>query len=269
MNVKMLLFPLAVVIGLAVAILYVQPAYQSMQTHRTMLMQKQKVAESIGQKVRNAKALENDLNAKKTEEASVLQYVSETRQDDRIINTLNALAGQSNVVLVSLGMESNQTSDEETSPTGGDVVPLTANLLADPPSMSVDPMMGGIAEVAVAPVKPKGVDVNVRVVGSYESVKDFSGRVARFDRFSHIASIKIDHANGNGEGFDPNILQADIMLSVSYLPRLASESNSQSLVFDRSTFNLESVSKLAQKIIDGHSIANVEVSGSSNPFLVQ
>lgn len=260
MNVKILFFPLSITIALFVSIFYVKPDIEIALANRAVLVQKQALSEEINQKIRNAKDLEESLDANKANEDAVLHYLPDSRDDDRIVDSVNFLATQSGLLLDSVKIN-KASAEQETAPVE-EISAGSSVILASGANSSASAQ-----SAAVPPVIPKVLGVTVSAKGSYEGIRDTVVKLSHMDRFQDFSSVEIAKGNsGDGENSD-SALDATLVMNFSYLSKTKSRDNLNLPILNQRKFDFGTVQKLQQYISSPVPSIESGATGKANPFL--
>ncbi|MFZ1735471.1 MAG: hypothetical protein WAU31_00885, partial [Candidatus Moraniibacteriota bacterium] len=106
MKVKLLLFPLSIVIALAVGVFWIQPGISSALMLRTKDGQAQARLDQMDQVIANIDTLDSSLTKNDGDRQFVETYLPKMGSDDVIIDEVNFLAGESGILLVSTDLKS-------------------------------------------------------------------------------------------------------------------------------------------------------------------
>ncbi|MDP2837821.1 MAG: type 4a pilus biogenesis protein PilO [Candidatus Moranbacteria bacterium] len=197
MSLKILIVPFSILMMLVLTIGFIKPDLGTMEEKRSIVSTKQIQSENMATLLKNIQALEGDLNSRQESEKFVSTYLPKTMDQERVLDMLNYLSGQSGVLMTGLTMkEMNTRSQEEV-------------LLA--PDGSSLPSAGG--------PKTKTFSVEVNVKGSYENIKTFFSQVAHMNRAHKTESFAIKSLKeATGEGASTTILEGVFAMSFDYFP---------------------------------------------------
>lgn len=221
MKLKILFFPLAIIIALWVSIGYIKPGIAEIMALRGAAADLTAKQEVLQQRVDNVARLSSQLSQNATLEASALHYLPQTKEADVITDSINFIASQTGVQVVSMGFtEEALVADlvvaEQQAPASAEVLPQDFGS-----DVAVVP-----AEPAVVPVAPQYVTVKFEGNGSYQNIKDFLYRLSHVNRFHNFQGITIDHAQVQAAGTDTSktalsdVLKVDTTLKFEFFPKL-------------------------------------------------
>jgi Tfp pilus assembly protein PilO len=272
MNVKILFFPLSVTIAFAVFVFYVKPEVDTVMRTRDTLAQKETLATDISKKVENIHALEADLNANKDNEEVVMNYLPDTRDDDRIVDRINFLVLQSGLVLTSVKIDKvSDVQDIAVSDPQADILADSSAILAP---VGTDTSM--ISQTPVEIVKPKTLSVTVDALGSYESIRDVVGKIAHVDRFQEFTSVSIERVSDTAKSSTTDsteqpapstVLNTLFTIHFTYLPKVNTKGNFNRPILAQNRFDFNTVQKLKQSISSAIPPMEVGSTGTNDPFL--
>jgi hypothetical protein len=268
MNVKLLFFPLAITFSLAMAVFYTKPEFDTAMSDRKALSKKETFVTTVKQKIQNVRDLENNLNANKDNENTVLRYLPSTRDDDRIVDGVNFLASQSGLALTSVKIEKPPVELQPAAPTTIDAEA----------AMGSDVLFAKKADIAavdqtpIIPIVPKVLSVTVAGMGSYESIRDVIIKLSHTDRFQDFAAVNIDRVKSgatvvnNQSTGSSNVLSALFTMNFTYFPKVNARGNFNRPILAQNKFDFSVVQKLKQYTSTPVPAIEVGSTGSANPF---
>ncbi|MDD5084246.1 MAG: hypothetical protein PHT88_04970 [Candidatus Moranbacteria bacterium] len=268
MNVKILFFPLSVTIALAMSVFYIKPEFDTAMTNRGALAEKESLASDIEQKIQNVHELESNLDTNGESETAVDRYLPNTRDDDRIVDSINFLASQAGLALTSLKIERAIEPQADLSSVPEEAASGSAALFASNPDISA------VRQAPVVAATPKVLVVSMAAIGSYESIRDAVGKISHMDRFQNFAVVSIDlptaaaqATDGEGAAASSDTLNATMSIRFTYLPKVNAKGNFNSPILAESAFDFGAVQKLKQYTSTTVPSIEVGTAGVSNPFL--
>jgi hypothetical protein len=264
MSVKILFFPLSIIIAFALSVFYIQPEFDSMMIKRIALQDKQTLAESMGQKIQNMHSLESNLNANKDSETAVLRYLPNTRDDERIVDGINFLAMQSGLLPISIKIDKAKEVEVVAETPATD----QKNPFAADSTNGVD--AGLISNAPALIITPKILEVSLTAIGSYESIRDTVGKIAHSDRFQNFTLVGVNRSVATAqlaEKQDNTTLNASLKMSFLYFPKAKAAGNYNHTALNQKSFDFGIAQKLKQYTSSPIPSIEVGAAGIANPFL--
>lgn len=250
MKVKILLTPLLLVLSVAMIIWFVYPSFNTLLEKRQELKDMGDKVEDLDLKEQVIGDLMETLNENAEEQATVVKFLPDSRNEEDIIANLNGIAGREGLSVFNLSVMQPAREVavvESDNPTGnGNDLELKVNQTRS---------------------KLKDFDVELSVYGGYDNVKNLITNVYRLERFNKISSLNITKGDPTrGDGNPANLL-ADFVFNFNYLPKTDLISNVDDKIFTDGKFNMEAVAKIKDfKDYDFYRL-NAVPSGRANPFL--
>lgn len=263
MRIKILIFPAALAVSIAVFIAYVWPQYQTLLNERTNLKTKEKILQETKQKKQNIERLTESLNQNKDKEGFVLAFLPVKRNDEDIINGLNYLATSAGVSLNSITVEKNKNQNVASVTSGQEATGSKDVLFATAPA----------SENSAAAYTPKMQTVKIKasIFGNYENIKTFLEQVYKMEMYNNlvsyaISSSKQSQVEGKPASLSP-VLTAVLEIDFGSLAKIQVGADLANPVFSAAGLNLEAYNKLSGLV--SRNIPAIEVSGQgrANPFL--
>ena len=277
MKVKLLLFPLSIVIALALGIFWIQPMASEALMLRAKVNSAQEKLDKISQVVSNIDRLDRSLDENNGNEVLVRTYLPEKGSDDRILDEVNFLSGDSGLLLLATGMDrvsseaalaAQAASEAAADKAELDSVSASRGLIAPDSSSSTLPVF-----VSSSPMsRIRSVDVSISVFGKYEQIRDFADRIYHANHFQRFLSVDIKKKEAKKEGdaapeTAPDVLEGNIVVRFSFLPTAHVSEGSFLVAFDRSSFDFGLVQDLLVRATREISPLTVAPTPRSNPFL--
>jgi len=245
MRLKILLAPILMIVIIVAVIWFVVPAYQGMSQKRSELKESTAKLEDLQNKSKTADKLVGDLQAKSSEQATVLTYLPASTLEEQIIDNLNYIASAEGVSIYNLSVKT--ISPQEIAAAGI----VAANKSTKDQSLTL-------------------TEVSYGMVGSYDKIKNVLQKVFMLKRYNGVKSISIKSVSSPGaenKETPSDNLQADVKLAFDYLEGKESLDNLDSPLFTTGTFDMKAVDDINQ-------LTSVEVikitppaTGRANPFL--
>lgn len=264
MKVKLLLIPLFVVIIIALMIWVVVPAYFDLKTEQANLKNAQAKLADVQAKSAQSASLVQSLESKTDQRATLLKYLPDKEQEEDVISSLNSMAGQAGLAILSLSV-SVQENNANLAP----VEPVSATNYLPAPNQAVTdgPPTQNISVTNV----PTVVNVDFKVVGSYEKIKSLIERFPALKRFSEISKITIKKSTAAAaegqQAVNSQDLEADMVLSLNYLKKIDSVANIDGKIFSSGDFDMSVIKQIGDKTYVDVSKVSSDAGARGNPFL--
>lgn len=170
MSIKLVLFPLSVVIAIASGIFWIYPEYQNIVNKQTgkqvLLQQEQEKLRQIEERSANVSALKANMESNSASVEAVFDYLPTASEEEDIVNSLEKLVQDSGAALVGIDVVAADAVKQSSARSG-----VTAM------EEGVEGMSG---EYTVSRLEKDPVSFKLSVGGSYEAIRAFVGNVERF-----------------------------------------------------------------------------------------
>lgn len=278
MNVKMLLFPLSLVIAIAVGVFWIQPALTEVLDKRATVDVANQNLQQVQTIAANVAVLSRNLDDNTDREQLIVTYFPKAQDDERMIDVSNFLASESGILLSSVKMElmkselvqsaaARQSAQSEIKEVG-----------------EVSPTSAAATAVALAPAltlvqsspetRMRAEDVTLSVLGRYEQIKMFLEKLYRSNRLNQFRAISIQtpsQSSGNqSEGataISSDILQGTFTVRFSFLPVASLDEGTYVPIFEKTAFDFKVADDLQGMITSVVAPLDVTPSPRSNPFV--
>ncbi len=265
MRIKILIFPAALAVTIAIIIAYVWPQIGELKKAKKELAESQATLQNIKEKRNNMESLKKSLEQNKDKEAFVLSYLPVQNQEEEIINKLNQLAADSAVVFDMLSPEKEQakaavseSANEELS--SKNALFSSSNDKGAPAAGQAGPML-------------RAANMELKVSGNYAAVKTFLEQVYKMEIFNNIISLSIakkaekGSQTGEKEAQNPDTLFVEAKIGFGYMSETRLAGNYSAPIFSRSSFDLAPYDKLIQLATRKIPVLDAGSQGRTNPFL--
>jgi Tfp pilus assembly protein PilO len=248
MKLKILIVPVALIIAvIATAGIILPKALETKDAFGKLKKAEQDLSQTAD-KIDKSNKLTQELTANTGKQNILLRYIPIDKQEEGVINNLDAVASAEGLVIIKLSPVS--------------AVETAASMAT---AKSEEEVSGGSSGSQLEVNKIKTTDVNMMVVGSYEKIRSFLEKLDKMQRFNDVASLKISRVMNN-ENPDPNNLQAEIVLGFGYLNRVTVASvNSE--ILNSGRFDMSAITKITDKATTNFSEISIGQTGKTNPFL--
>lgn len=279
MKLKILLFPLSVVVALWISIGHIKPMISQSISLRDQLAKHEEEKALIEQRVSKSNQLASLLEQNSDLKQATMHYLPDIKEGETLVDSLNYLGNQVGVVVLGMNFTETQAS-----------APIVIAPVAPPPSAEVLSIgNSGVVERPVEPVQPLAphvLTVEANGNGSYQSIKNFLYRLSHTNRHVVFKGITIEHlqpvagapgAQAGAVDLRTDSLKAKITLDAIHFPLLADVRNA-SINPDVDVFaanesfddNFETVRKMNSYVAAASAqVPTVTVSGAGkgNPFV--
>lgn len=180
MRLKYLLFPIVLLISVAIFIGFIWPEIRNMKIVKAANDAKKIELQALLDKKIKVAEIENRLNDEAGIDNIITEYLPEVKKEEKIISGVNYLANSFNVTLVDVSMVGTNNSKLNEEPS------LESNYLTDQSVAAVDPLAA-----PVVATKVQSVPVKISIVGRYEDIKSFLNGLQKISLFNSIKSVGI------------------------------------------------------------------------------
>lgn len=275
MKVKLLLFPLSIIIALSMGIFWIQPEIAGILSARTRNADARERLDQISTIVSNIDALDQGLDERHMDESFVKNYLPEQENDDRILDQTNFLAGGAESLLVSTGMDRATSAQVAALAAAAKAAKDSSELKQANPSKAF--INGSTAASLVAvPSNPgdrvRAVDLSLLTFGHYENIKELVERIYRSNSFQRFIKVKVSKPKGSTVGgdspvpSDPDALLGEVSIRFSFLPPSVVSPGTFLPVFNRHEFDFSAVQDLRNRVTNEVMPLTVSPSPRQNPF---
>ncbi|MGB2791756.1 MAG: hypothetical protein WBC29_04365 [Candidatus Moraniibacteriota bacterium] len=276
MKVKLLLFPLSIVIALAVGVFWIQPGISSALMLRTKDGQAQARLDQMDQVIANIDTLDSSLTKNDGDRQFVETYLPKMGSDDVIIDEVNFLAGESGILLVSTDLKSVSSDLTKAAALQVQAESDRAEVAANSPGSLLNTGMPSDQELLFTKSSPdarvRSTEVSVSVLGKYDQIKAFVDRVYHANHFQDFVSVDIaEKPQGKTEvesaNVAPDVLSANMVIRFGVLPKTTLSSGVLLDTFKTSAFDLAVVQDLRGRVTTELPMLDATPSERPNPFV--
>lgn len=268
MRLKIFFFPLVLVISVSIILLAIVPEWGKAKIQKEDLEAKMQSLENITNKKKNAEALSSYVETKKDDVSFVNSYLPATQSEERAIDGINYIALNSGVVLGNIDVESVKA----------DPIPVQESTGLDVPVMGSESMNAdGTPIVVESAPQVRYTRAKVNVIGNYESLLMFLGKLDNIRFFSKIKSLEIkieeaDSGSGSTTGTSAqqgsNILVADMVVDFGYLKKASVKDGYTNKLFEKSSFSTKTLEKLKEAVSKDIPELSPSDGSKTNPFAI-
>lgn len=267
MSIKIVFFPLSVLITIIGSIFWIYPIYNdvadSVSGKKVQLAKEEAALNQVKQRNRNAQSLVSDMDTHSEKVKEVLDYMPTTIEDEHIITSLEGLVAKS-------GSSLTDISKSDTG--GGSSVSTVVQNTSNEMLMGENgEMLEGDLDIAQAPeLEPESTTYSLTLFGSYESLRSFVGNVERFFRNAKIDSLAITtgESDSEEEGAITDVLSLAIDIQFGFAKDVKLADTEASPVFQKSSFDFTVVDEYRAQFTESYLEASVDREAARvNPFL--
>lgn len=248
MRLKILIPPFLIVMILILAIGYIKPDFDVLQTKKVDIIAKETAVANVDTVVANIASLNDSLDTGQNFEKFAYRYLPDTQSQEQVIDTFNFLVAQSGMIITKMDLKQSQV--------------VAAPVIVDE--------SGVISDVSATPPLSvvKTFTFSGSVVGSYENIKAFFDRLAHMERFQKVNffSIAAEKIDQSAEAPDTNRLVGTFEAEFGYLPAEPIASALIMPIFLRSKFDFSDVNKLLEQTANTVPTLEKGQTGKPNPF---
>jgi len=254
MRLKILFFPIILVAVIYVSIAYTWPEYQLGVQAQSALEQKRKSLDEVKSKKANIGSLRGSLDQNPEKETAILSYLSDSKQEEKIINAIDRIATGAGVSLVNLS-----------------VMSVKPTIVAPPPIENSPSLLGSaeqsnngaITNILPPEVKPElmFVESKINVAGEYEYIKNFIDQLNGIGIYSTIDSVVIERQKAENAETQTTALVAEVVVKFAYLSKIENKRSLEGVI------DLSVADSIAKLVAGTPAAPNADSLGKSNPFL--
>lgn len=276
MKVKLLLFPLSIVIALAVGVFWIQPEISSALALRTQDADAMARLAQMDQVIANIDALDRNLAENDGDRQFVEMYLPKTGSDDSIIDEVNFLAGESGILLVSTGLKSVSSDIAKAAALQVQAESERAEVASNSPGSLLNTGSVASPELVFTKSSPdarlRSIEVSVSALGKYDQIKSFADRLYHANHFQKFVSLDITQKPQGQLGSEsastaPDVLSADMILQFGVLPATVVSSGVLLDTFRSPAFKVSVVQDLRARVTNELPQLNAVPAERPNPFL--
>lgn len=276
MKVKLLLFPLSIVIALAVGVFWIQPEISSALALRTQDADAMARLAQMDQVIANIDALDRNLAENDGDRQFVEMYLPKTGSDDSIIDEVNFLAGESGILLVSTGLKSVSSDIAKAAALQVQAESERAEVASNSPGSLLNTGLVASPELVFTKSSPdarlRSIEVSVSALGKYDQIKSFADRLYHANHFQKFVSLDITQKPQGQLGSEsastaPDVLSADMILQFGVLPATVVSSGVLLDTFQSPAFKVSVVQDLRARVTNELPQLDAVPAERPNPFL--
>lgn len=239
MKLKLLIAPLLVLLIIVMAIWVVAPAYRELQAQKEELAGAKLKLADIQEKNAQAARLKQQLSGNTEQRDLILKYIPPAAQEESVIENLNALAQSEGLVVSSILMADESAKIAAKAAVNNSQRENEANVLA-----------------------ANTLSASLSVVGPYEKIKSFIGKLSALKRGNDVIALKISGKDGNAAS-----LAAELTSNFAYFTGGSASISANNSIFSKGSFDTAFIEKLKDKLSTEIVPINIGETGKSNPFL--
>jgi Tfp pilus assembly protein PilO len=252
MKLKILIVPIVIVFSIVLVIWVLIPEYQTASVEAANLKAASEKVKTIQEKNQMIEKLSNDLKNDADAQATIARFVPAQKQEEETIDNINFIASGEGLAVSNISVLPENKNQVALQPL------LDENGIEIPPS-------------AILP-EPSEFMVNAVVMGDYEKIRSFIGKMAGLKRYNDIDTLKIAPIPSTGGGATEKIavtgaLVADITFAFEYFSKDKSVVTVDNSIFTDGKFDIAAVNDINQKMQTAIMNLTIGSAGKQNPFL--
>ena len=276
MKVKLLLFPLSIVIALAVGVFWIQPEISSVLALRTQDAEVVARLVQMDQVIANIDTLDRSLAENDGDRQFVEIYLPKVGSDDSIIDEVNFLAGESGILLVSTGLKPVSSDIAKAAALQVQAESERAEVASNSPGSLLNTGSVASPELVFTKSSPdarlRSIEVSVSALGKYDQIKSFADRLYHANHFQKFVSLDITQKPQGQLGSEsastaPDVLSADMILQFGVLPATVVSSGVLLDTFQSPAFKVSVVQDLRARVTNELPQLDAVPAERPNPFL--
>lgn len=276
MKVKLLLFPLSIVIALAVGVFWIQPEISSVLALRTQDAEVVARLVQMDQVIANIDTLDRSLAENDGDRQFVEIYLPKVGSDDSIIDEVNFLAGESGILLVSTGLKPVSSDIAKAAALQVQAESERAEVASNSPGSLLNTGSVASPELVFTKSSPdarlRSIEVSVSALGKNDQIKSFADRLYHANHFQKFVSLDITQKPQGQLGSEsastaPDVLSADMILQFGVLPATVVSSGVLLDTFQSPAFKVSVVQDLRARVTNELPQLDAVPAERPNPFL--
>ena len=276
MKVKLLLFPLSIVIALAVGVFWIQPEISSVLALRTQDAEVVARLVQMDQVIANIDTLDRSLAENDGDRQFVEIYLPKVGSDDSIIDEVNFLAGESGILLVSTGLKPVSSDIAKAAALQVQAESERAEVASNSPGSLLNTGSVASPELVFTKSSPdarlRSIEVSVSALGKYDQIKSFADRLYHANHFQKFVSLDITQKPQGQLGSESastasDVLSADMILQFGVLPATVVSSGVLLDTFQSPAFKVSVVQDLRARVTNELPQLDAVPAERPNPFL--
>ncbi|EKE10765.1 MAG: hypothetical protein ACD_15C00204G0017 [uncultured bacterium] len=241
MKLKILVFPLIVVILLYLIIWVIVPKYSGeggiLDTKDKLFRTNEKL-KGVMMKEENAASLVQDLNNNSEEQNILLRYLPEKKQDEDVMASINSIAAGSGTMIEGVRMEELDTVDD-------------SQIMYD--------KYGNELPKIQDPIKNFLVEISLK--GGYSNIRQFIFSLASINRLNEMVGLGIE-----SNASEPGILNAKLRVRFSYFEKAKEIVEVRDDFFEKGKFDMSVADDIRKNATLGIPTIDVGAVGRENLF---
>lgn len=275
MRVKLLIFPLVILVATVVSIWVIKPLLVDTLAQNKNLDTKEKLLAKERARGVNMEKLLSDLNARASDKKVVEDFIPSSKDEEKIVHYLSFLAAGSELWLLDIKMEDpseKSKAGKQTRITGAEVAEVAPAAVGT---------TAPAEEIAITDLSEKfklsNLDVSVKISGKYEKMKEFLAKLITSNRFNGIKSAEIAVIENTAAAGDEEtktnptelFLEGNFVFDFSYLSQVKEATGVPATFVEAGQYNAGSLAKIQSVLQTPVSELTGETPGKTNPFVRQ
>lgn len=276
MKLKLLVFPLTLIVTTAVSIGYIYPIFSEIFAGRKTLVEKRESLADLKSRRENVKSLLASLNANDDDYRFVLEYFPQRISEERVINWLYENSLDKSLALINVNFKTPKKDAAQSTASayaetrselrGGSPDQYMAAGAATLPGTGLS---GGVPE---AKIQADLATAEIRLTGKYEKIEQFINSLQKTDQMSGVSALSLKHVeeqkkDGEEKKEVSDILEADMSISLNFAPQIVLNGSYSSSIFKERSFNFSKLREFRSNLSKLPEIDETVAGERSNPFL--
>lgn len=273
MSLKVLIFPLSLVIALAVVIFLIKPAYSEMTSIKNSLQEKNVLLDNLQNQNQKLQKVKSKWESLAEEKNLVAAAFPDEDNIDAYVSELTSKAGRSGILLTDINMAQKGGASSEAgtksaylcgvNPAGGTAVALPPDQVSEIATVSgTDGSAGPVSSGCF-----NAVGISLMATGSWEQVLDFFKYIEDMNRISNIESVSLAPVSQVQDQAATDLLKADISATAFFKGKTKNgNATLAGSLAGQENFNQKALEKLKNAIYSAYDVPAVSPSGERNIF---
>lgn len=253
MKLKILFFPIAVVVAMWAAIWVIKPEIIDIQNNQKNLETRNTELLNVKEKQKTINSLISNLDANSDKVKIVNDYMPATRDEEEIINKVYQRAVDAKVTLDKLSVSDSRGKDKVAGiQTGGQAL---------------------LEDEGVNPIKLNFIKAEVMVTGTYENLRTFFNYIHTMEKVNSVNSVKVgesesvgDQDGGPAKPKAKGELSATMDVDFNFFSPVEVQKSANLSVFSQPEFDFSVADKVKKLLAEKVADVTVGETGKKNPF---
>lgn len=259
MKLKVLFFPIILVISVSVFFGFIVPKWNSISDNAEKVKERETHVDILSRKGANIISLEKNLLLHGEEKDILYKFLPSEVEQEKVVNSMSRLADSSGISLIDVTFQKKSNDEEDEEIIDPSKLPLFS--AAD----DVSPVADDMLQHNLPRNKTKHSMVDMTFVGSYDSTRTFIVGIESMDILGSVKTIEMTKLadDESSEG----IVSGHISVAFSYMSKATVSQGYSEEFFNNSTFDYSVASKISDDISNSTSNLSLGSIGTANPFI--